>query len=80
MIGVARTRELFLTGRNVDAERAERIGLVNEVVADDELEPRSLELAAEIAANAPLSMTGNKHAIETLARFAAAHPEGRSGS
>ena len=30
---------------------------------------RSLELAAEIAANAPLSMTGNKHAIETLARF-----------
>ena len=34
-IGLARTKELFLTGRNLDAERAERIGLVNEVVDDD---------------------------------------------
>ncbi len=69
VVGVARTRELFLTGRNVDADRAELIGLVNWTVADDELEPRSLELAGEIAANAPLSITGNKLAIETLARF-----------
>jgi len=69
VVGVARTRELFLTGRNVDADRAELIGLVNWTVADDELDPRSLELAGEIAANAPLSITGNKLAIETLARF-----------
>ena len=34
-IGVPRTKELFLTGRNVDAERAEQIGLVHEVVDDD---------------------------------------------
>src|SRR5919109_3734033 len=32
VIGVARTKELFLVGRNLDAESAERIGLVNEVV------------------------------------------------
>lgn len=69
VIGVAYTRELFLTGRNLVAERAKRIGLVNEVVADDKLEAAALALAAEIAANAPLSMTGNKQAIETLARF-----------
>lgn len=69
VIGVASTRELFLTGRSLAADRAERIGLVNEVVEDDELEPASLALATEIAANAPLSMTGNKQAIETLARF-----------
>lgn len=69
VIGVAYTRELFLTGRNLDAERADQIGLVNWVVDDEEVEPASLELAAEIAANAPLSMTGNKTAIETLARF-----------
>ena len=35
VIGVARTRELFLTGRNLSAERAGEIGLVNEVVPDD---------------------------------------------
>ncbi|MGH2956280.1 MAG: enoyl-CoA hydratase/isomerase family protein [Solirubrobacterales bacterium] len=65
-IGVPRTKELFLTGRNVDAERAERIGLVHEVMDDGELERASVELAAEVAANAPLSMKGNKHAIDTL--------------
>jgi enoyl-CoA hydratase/carnithine racemase len=75
VVGVARTRELFLTGRNVDAERAERIGLVNWTVADDEVEAFALELASEVAANAPLSMTGNKLAIETLARFPRLTPD-----
>lgn len=68
VIGVARTKELFLTGRTLSAERAGEIGLVNEVVADDDVESAALELASEIAANAPLSMRGNKHAIELLAR------------
>jgi enoyl-CoA hydratase/carnithine racemase len=65
-IGLARTKELFLTGRNFAAERAERFGLVNEVVSDDRLEHESVQLAAAIAANAPLSMRGNKHAIDLL--------------
>ena len=65
-IGVPRTKELFLTGRNLDAERAEEIGLVHQVVDDADIDRASLELAAEIAANAPLSMKGNKHAIDTL--------------
>ena len=65
-IGVPRTKELFLTGNNLAAERAEEIGLVNEVADDDELETAAVELAAGIAANAPLSMRGNKHAIDTL--------------
>jgi enoyl-CoA hydratase/carnithine racemase len=68
-IGVPRTKELFLTGRNVDAERAEEIGLVHEVVDDDRLEQRAVEWAAEVAANAPLSLKGNKHAIDTLNSF-----------
>ena len=67
VIGVAGTRDLFLTGRVVDAERAVRIGLVNELAADDELADTALALAAEIAGNAPLSMKGNKYAIEKLA-------------
>ena len=65
-VGLARTKELFLTGRNFEAERAEQIGLVHEVVADDELEEAAVALAAGIAANAPLSMRGNKSAIEVL--------------
>ncbi len=66
VVGLARTKELFLTGRHFAAHRAEEIGLVHEVVGDDELEPMSVSLAAEVAANAPLSMRGNKHAIELL--------------
>jgi enoyl-CoA hydratase/carnithine racemase len=69
VIGVARTKELFLTGQNVDGVRAEEIGLVNHVIADDELPGTALELAEAIAANAPISLRGNKHAIETLAAF-----------
>jgi enoyl-CoA hydratase/carnithine racemase len=65
-IGVPRTKELFLTGRNLDAGRAEEVGLVNRVVDDDELERAAVELAAEVAANAPLSMRGNKRAIDAL--------------
>ena len=75
VIGIAYTRELFLTGRNLDAARAERIGLVNWAVPDAEVEGASIELAAEVAANAPLSMTGNKRSIETLARARVLTPE-----
>ena len=65
-IGLPYTKELFLTGRTLDAERAERIGLVNFLAADSEVEDESVALAAAIAANAPLSMRGNKHAIDLL--------------
>jgi enoyl-CoA hydratase/carnithine racemase len=66
VIGAARTRELFLVGRNVDAETAERWSLVNEVVPGPELEERSLALAREIAGNAPLSLSGNKRVLREL--------------
>jgi enoyl-CoA hydratase/carnithine racemase len=66
VVGLARTKELFLTGRNLEAARADEIGLVNEVVAAEELERESVALAAAIAENAPLSMRGNKHAINLL--------------
>jgi enoyl-CoA hydratase/carnithine racemase len=65
-IGLARTKELFLTGRNFEARRAAQIGLVHEVFEPAELERVAVALAAEIAANAPLSMRGNKQAIEVL--------------
>jgi enoyl-CoA hydratase/carnithine racemase len=64
--GLANTNELFFTGRNVDADRAYDMGLVNQVVEPDELEETVLSLAGEIAANAPLSLAGNKRILRTL--------------
>ena len=51
------------------------IGLVHDTVLDEELEAAALELASEVAANAPLSLTGNKRAIEILNSFARLTPE-----
>lgn len=65
-IGAARTRELFLTGRRINATTAERWALVNEVVEAEVLMGTVLERAGEIAANAPLSLRGNKAAIRAL--------------
>jgi enoyl-CoA hydratase/carnithine racemase len=72
--GVANTNELFHLGRNVDAERGEQMGLVNEVVDPEELEGRVLELAREIASNAPLSLSGNKRIVRTLREHEGALP------
>ena len=66
MCGPANTAELFHVGEPVDAERAQAMGLVNEAVDPADLEGRVLELAERIAANAPLSLAGNKHVIRTL--------------
>ena len=73
--GPAFTSELFFVGHNISAERAERMGLVNQVVEPDELEDRVLELAGEIAANAPLSLSGNKRIIRTLRALRGQLPE-----
>jgi enoyl-CoA hydratase/carnithine racemase len=65
-IGLPRTRELFLLGSYVDADTAFGWGLVNRVAADGELESVAIELARELAANAPLSQAGNKRVIGAL--------------
>jgi enoyl-CoA hydratase/carnithine racemase len=75
VVGYARTKELFLTGRNISAPRAMAIGLVNDTVPDERLPEEALALAAEIAEGAPLSARGNKHAIETLNSYARPTPE-----
>ena len=65
-IGAPRTRELFLLGRNVDASTAHVWGLVNRVADEDELQDVALDLARELAGNAPLSVRGNKRVIREL--------------
>jgi enoyl-CoA hydratase/carnithine racemase len=54
------TRYLALTGRDVDAARAERAGLVQEVHPDGDLLPAAVALAAEMAANPPLAVQVGK--------------------
>lgn len=57
--------ELAYTGKDIGAQRAEKIGLVNDVYADaDAVYAAALELAAEIAANAPLAVRGTKFILQ----------------
>ena len=64
--GPANTAELFFVGRNIDSERGHEMGLVNEVVDRDQLAERVLDIASEIASNAPISLAGNKQLLREL--------------
>ena len=58
-------RELALTGKDVDAARAERIGLVNDVLPTPEVAlAAAYEFASEVAANPPLVVQGVKHLLD----------------
>ena len=63
LVGPGFTRELFLTGNPVNAERALEKGLVNHVVKRDKLEEFTYGLAEGISENAPLSMISMKKMI-----------------
>jgi len=67
-IGAARTRELFLLGGYIDAPTALQWGLVNRLAPAEELDAVALEVASELAGNAPLSQLGNKRVIGALLR------------
>jgi len=56
LIGPAYAKEMFFTGRQFDAREAEKMGLVNRVVADDKLEATIEEMTRAIAGNAPLTV------------------------
>jgi enoyl-CoA hydratase/carnithine racemase len=56
LIGLARAKELVLTGEYVDPEDAERMGLVTEVVPDDAVDERARAFADDLTENAPLGM------------------------
>ena len=65
-VGAARTRELFLTARLIDAETALSWGLVNAVSGRDTLPARGVSLAVDVASLAPLSQRGNKRVLREL--------------
>jgi enoyl-CoA hydratase len=65
IIGDGHLRELALTGGDIDAARAERIGLVNSVYDDaSSLRDAAMGLAREIAANSPLVVRGVKDVLD----------------
>ena len=68
LVGLGRAKELIFTGRIVDAAEAERIGLVNVVVEDDQVFARATSLAAEIARQGRLAVRLAKVALNASSR------------
>ncbi|MFZ5572222.1 MAG: enoyl-CoA hydratase/isomerase family protein [Thermodesulfobacteriota bacterium] len=64
--GMSATRELFFTGRTYTAEAALDMGLLNHVVAKDEVFAFTRKMAADIADNAPISLKNNKKILNML--------------
>jgi enoyl-CoA hydratase len=79
LIGAGRAKHMILSGRPVDAARAELFGLVSEVV-EAELLPRARELAEAIAGNAPVAVQAAKRLVDAgLPTSPAAILEGDAG-
>lgn len=71
-IAWAHAHELLLTAAPIDAARAERIGLVNRVVAPGDLMPAAFALADAIAANAPLAVRETRRGVREIAALSLA--------
>lgn len=68
LIGPAHAAMMLYTGTRISAAEAERIGLINRVVKNEELEKVVSDIAGAIAHNAPLSIRANKLTIEQALR------------
>ena len=64
LVGAAKAKEIMITGRQVRAEEALRIGLVDEVVPAAEVLERALAKAAEVAAGAVIAQAYIKAAVD----------------
>jgi enoyl-CoA hydratase/carnithine racemase len=64
----ARAKEMLFTGRRLKATEAHAMGLVNTIVGPELLEQTTRTLAADIAANAPLTVRAAKRTIDELTR------------
>ena len=72
VVGLGRAKELIMTARTIGAAEAERIGLVNRVVAPEELERATQALVEELLANSHIAVGRAKRVIDASARPALA--------
>ena len=75
VVGLSQAKELFFTGRFIDAHRAKEIGLVDHVVAAEELPSFTYALAREIADSAPLAVSTTKTIFDRLLKHQRLSPE-----
>ena len=55
--------EMFFLGESIDADEAARLGIVNQVVAPEELESATMQLAQRLRAAPPIALAAAKHAV-----------------
>jgi len=72
LVGPAHARMLLYSGARIDAQEAQRIGLVNRVVSNEDLSDTVLDLARRIADNAPLSVAASKLSVAEAEKDAGA--------
>lgn len=65
LVGMGMAKQLIYTGKAIKADEALRIGLVNAVVPQTELMDKAMEIANQVAANAPLAVSAAKLCINT---------------
>jgi len=68
VVGLGRAKELIMTARLIDADEAERIGLINRVVAPEDLEQATQALVDELLANSHIAVGRAKRVIDASAR------------
>ena len=77
LIGMRKTKELLFTSKLIGAAEAERLGLINQVVPDDELEAAALDMARDVARTADVGLRMSKLAtnrwFENMGLMASCH-------
>lgn len=71
LVGPSATKDILFSARMLEADEALRIGLINFVVDEAELENRVREYAARVAANAPMTVHAVKSAMQVFERYSA---------
>lgn len=73
-IGLNMAKEMFFTAKPIEAEKAEKWGIVNEILDTNELEKKALEVAQQICTNSPLAISVIKEQFRMLSDAGASLP------